>query len=147
MNIGEIVNAGGYEFRLDNLAQVRGPNYDAVRADIQVSKDGAFVTMLNPEKRAFTTAQNVTSETAIDRSIFRDLYVSLGDQAAGGGVDGARVSQTARELDLAWCSSDGAWWRIAVTDKRYALQAAKQRESTKIRKPAKIAAAATTGAE
>jgi hypothetical protein len=36
---------------------------------------------------------------------------------------------------------------IAVTDKRYALQAEKQRESKKTTRPAKVAAAATTGAE
>jgi hypothetical protein len=35
---------------------------------------------------------------------------------------------------------------IAVTDKRYALQAEKQRESRKTAKPAKVAAA-TSGAE
>jgi cytochrome c-type biogenesis protein CcmF len=147
MNIGETVNAGGYQFRLDNLTQVRGPNYDAVRADIQVTRDGAFVTMLNPEKRAFTTAQNVTSETAIDRSIFRDLYVSLGDQAEGGGWT-VRVYHKPL-VNWIWLGAllMALGGGIAVTDKRYALQAEKERESRKTTKPAKVAAAATTGAE
>ena len=147
MNIGETVNAGGYEFRLENLAQVRGPNYDAVRADIQVTRNGAFVTMLNPEKRAFTAAQNVTSETAIDRSIFRDLYVSLGDQAEGGGWT-VRVYHKPL-VNWIWLGAllMAIGGGIAVTDKRYALQAEKQREPRKTPKPAKVAAAATTGAE
>src|SRR6185295_1149949 len=34
MNIGDTVSVGGYEFRLNNLAQVQGPNFQAVRADV-----------------------------------------------------------------------------------------------------------------
>src|ERR1700730_1157626 len=63
MNIGDTVNVGGYQFRLNNLSQVPGPNYQAVRADIEVTKNGAPVALMHPEKRAFTVSQNVTSET------------------------------------------------------------------------------------
>src|SRR5438128_7725790 len=84
MNGGDTVNVGGYDFQLRNLAQLQGPNYRAVRADIEVTKNGAPVAMMHPEKRAFTTAQSVTSETAIDRSMFRDLYVALGDEVGNG---------------------------------------------------------------
>jgi cytochrome c-type biogenesis protein CcmF len=103
--------------------------------------------MLNPEKRAFTTAQNVTSETAIDRSIFRDLYVSLGDQAEGGGWT-VRVYHKPL-VNWIWLGAllMALGGGIAVTDKRYALQAEKEREARKTTKPAKVAAAATTGAE
>ncbi|HEV8590298.1 MAG TPA: heme lyase CcmF/NrfE family subunit [Pyrinomonadaceae bacterium] len=147
MNIGETVNAGGYEFRLDNLAQVRGPNYDAVRADMQVTKNGAFVTMLHPEKRAFTAAQNVTSETAIDRSIFRDLYVSLGDQAEGGGWT-VRVYHKPL-VNWIWLGAlimaiGGAF---AITDKRYALQAQKERDAQKGKRTPNVAAAAAPGVD
>src|SRR6266478_1218099 len=37
MNIGDTVNVAGYQFRLNNLDQVQGPNYQAVRADIEVT--------------------------------------------------------------------------------------------------------------
>jgi cytochrome c-type biogenesis protein CcmF len=145
MNIGEVVNAGGYEVRLENVTQLRGPNYQAVRADMQVSKDGAFVAMLHPEKRAFTTAQSVTSEAAIDRSIFRDIYVSLGDQAEGGGWT-VRVYHKPL-VNWIWGGAllmaiGGAF---AVTDRRYALQARKQSEPAKP-SPTPAVAAATTGA-
>ena len=141
MNIGEVVNAGGYEVRLENVTQLRGPNYQAVRADMQVSKNGAFVAMLHPEKRAFTTAQSVTSEAAIDRSIFRDIYVSLGDQAAGGGWT-VRVYHKPL-VNWIWGGAllmaiGGAF---AVTDRRYALQAKKERESTKPSQAPAVAAA------
>jgi cytochrome c-type biogenesis protein CcmF len=85
MDIGDTVSAGGYEFRLTNVSQFMGPNYRAVRADVQVTKGGEQVALMQPEKRAFTASQNVTSETAIDRSIWRDLYLSLGDQVESGG--------------------------------------------------------------
>ena len=143
MSIGEVVNAGGYEVRLDNVTQLRGPNYQAVRADMQVSKNGEFVAMLHPEKRAFTTAQSVTSEAAIDRSIFRDIYVSLGDQAEGGGWT-VRVYHKPL-VNWIWGGAllmaiGGAF---AVTDRRYVLQAKKARESTQAPTPA--VAAATPG--
>jgi cytochrome c-type biogenesis protein CcmF len=130
MRIGDSVSAGGYEFRLDNLSQLQGPNYQAVRADIQVSKGGTIVGIMHPEKRAFTTAQNVTSEAAIDRSILRDLYVSLGDQVEGGGWT-VRVYHKPL-VNWIWGGAllmaiGGAF---AVTDRRYAL-ARKQPEETK----------------
>jgi cytochrome c-type biogenesis protein CcmF len=126
MRIGDSVTAGGYEFRLDNVSQLRGPNYEAVRADIQVTQRGALVTTMHPEKRAFIAAQNVTSETAIDRSIFRDLYLSLGDQVEGGGWT-VRVYHKPL-VNWIWGGAllmalGGAF---AVTDRRYALQARKQ---------------------
>ncbi len=145
MNIGEVVNAGGYEVRLENVTQLRGPNYQAVRADMQVSKNGEFVARLHPEKRAFTTAQSVTSEAAIDRSIFRDIYVSLGDQAEGGGWT-VRVYHKPL-VNWIWGGAllmaiGGAF---AVTDRRYVLQARRQSETGKP-SPAPAVAAATTGA-
>ena len=147
MRIGDTVTAGGYEFRLDNVSRLRGPNYEAVRADIQVTSGGAFVTMMHPEKRAFIAAQNVTSETAIDRSVFRDLYLSLGDQVEGGGWT-VRVYHKPL-VNWIWGGAllmaiGGAF---AVTDRRYALHARKQSErsaSVKTDVP-KVTATATPG--
>src|SRR5207249_4281671 len=58
MNIGDTVSAGGYEFRLNNISQIAGPNYQAVRADVQVTKNGEAIALMQPEKRAFTASQN-----------------------------------------------------------------------------------------
>lgn len=147
MQIGETVNAGGYEFRLENISELQGPNYQAVRAEMQVTKNGALVTMMYPEKRAFTAAQNSTSETAIDRSIFRDLYVSLGDQLPDGGWT-VRVYHKPL-VNWIWLGAlimaiGGAF---AITDKRYALEARKQSEASKIVKAPKVATATTGAAE
>src|SRR5712672_2975431 len=50
MNIGDTVSVGGYEFRLNNLSQYQGPNFQAVRADMEVTKSGAPVAVMHPEK-------------------------------------------------------------------------------------------------
>ena len=144
MNVGDTVNVGGYDFRLRNLVQLQGPNYQAVRADIEVTKNGAPVAMMHPEKRAFTTAQSVTSETAIDRSIFRDLYLALGDEV-GNGAWTVRVYHKPL-VDWIWGGAllmaiGGAF---AVSDRRYALAARKEPEETAANKPEPVATIATT---
>ncbi|PYS78209.1 MAG: c-type cytochrome biogenesis protein CcmF, partial [Acidobacteria bacterium] len=145
MNGGDTVNVGGYDFQLRNLAQLQGPNYQAVRADIEVTKNGAPVAMMHPEKRAFTTAQSVTSETAIDRSIFRDLYVALGDEV-GNGAWTVRVYHKPL-VNWIWGGAllmalGGAF---AVSDRRYALAARKESQDAPAIKP-EVATVATTPA-
>jgi cytochrome c-type biogenesis protein CcmF len=151
MQIGDTVTAGSYEFRLDNISQLRGPNYQAVRADIQVSSGGAVVGTMHPEKRAFMASQNVTSETAIDRSIWRDLYLSLGDQVEGGG--GAWTVRVYHKPLINWIWGGALLMAIggafAVSDRRYALHAAKERKEVKAGKAdvAKVPATASGVAE
>src|SRR6185295_15814709 len=146
MNRGDTVTVGGYIFQLKNLAQVQGPNYQGVRADVEVSKVGeAPFAIMHPEKHQFTTAQSVTSETAIDRSILRDLYLSLGDEVEGG----AWTVRVYHKPLVNWIWGGALLMAIggafAVTDRRYALQARKQSEPAKT-SPAPAVAAATTGA-
>ena len=146
MSVGDTVTVGGYDFRLRNLAQLQGPNYQAVRADIEVTKNGAPVAMMHPEKRAFTTAQSVTSETAIDRSIFRDLYVALGDQ-----LDNQAWTVRVYHKPLVNWIWGGALLMalggaFAVSDRRYALAARKETQETPANKPEPAATVATTPA-
>jgi len=146
MNIGDTVSVGGYEFRLANLAQVQGPNFQAVRADIAVTTNGSEVAMMHPEKRAFTASQNVTSETAIDRSIFRDLYLSLGDEAPGGGW----TVRVYHKPLVNWIWGGALLMALgggfAVTDRRYALASRKPSSEAASGKPEQVAKVATTAA-
>ena len=146
MEIGDTVTAGGYEFRLNNIAQLQGPNYQAVRADVQVTKNGAVVAMMHPEKRAFTAAQNVTSETAIDRSLIRDLYLALGEPVEGGGWT-VRVYYKPL-VNWIWLGAllmaiGGAF---AITDRRYAVEARKRREESARPSADKVSKVAVTAA-
>lgn len=147
MNIGETVSVGGYEFQLKNLQQVPGPNYQAVRADITVAKAGGEpFALMQPEKRQFTTVQSETSETAIDRSIWRDLYVSLGNSVEGG----AWTVRVYHKPLVNWIWGGALLMAIggffAVSDRRYALAKKKVTQPVRQPKPVKVAATAASTA-
>ena len=79
MQPGERATAGGYDFQLMSIGEVRGPNYVAARATINVSRNGSPVTVMYPEKRMYLVQKMPMTEAAIDTNVFRDLYVSLGE--------------------------------------------------------------------
>jgi cytochrome c-type biogenesis protein CcmF len=146
MNIGDTVTVGGYEFRLNNLAQYQGPNFQAVRADMEVTKNGAPVAVMHPEKRAFTVSGNATSETAIDRSVWRDLYLSLGDEVPGGGW----TVRVYHKPLVNWIWGGALLMAIgggfAVTDRRYALASRKRANEALSGKAEQVTKVVTTAA-
>jgi cytochrome c-type biogenesis protein CcmF len=83
MAIGDSYTLGGYRFRLAGLDELRGPNYVSTRADVEVSREGS-VSHLFPEKRFYTVQQMPMTESAIDSTLSRDLYVALGEPLEGG---------------------------------------------------------------
>ena len=146
MNIGDTVSVGGYEFRLNNLSQYQGPNFQAIRADMAVTKNGAPVTTMYPEKRAFTASGNATSETAIDRSVWRDLYLSLGDEVPGGGW----TVRVYHKPLVNWIWGGALLMAIgggfAVTDRRYALASKTVHKTVEVKDKDKIVAAVSPAA-
>ena len=84
MAVGDHASVAGYTFHLDALHDVRGPNYDAVRAQLRVQRDGVDVARLEPEKRLYRSQPNPMTEAAINTGLTRDLYVSLGEPLPGG---------------------------------------------------------------
>ncbi len=79
MQIGDVVTIAPYAFRLNSLDEVRGPNYKAVRADVQVLRDDKIIEILQPEKRRYFSSAMAMTEAGIDSGFMRDLYVSLGE--------------------------------------------------------------------
>jgi len=77
--LGEPVELAGYTFVLDKVGGVEGPNYRAMRGTVNVTKQGAPVVTLLPEKRIYTVQRNPMTEPGIQTGVFRDLYVSLGE--------------------------------------------------------------------
>ena len=51
--VGESGRVGEFEYRLEGLQTVEGPNYDALRAKVQVFEHGEPVGILFPEKRNY----------------------------------------------------------------------------------------------
>jgi cytochrome c-type biogenesis protein CcmF len=121
MNIGDTVEAGGYRFRLDALKPVQGPNYEATRGTIRVTRGESQVATLYPEKRFYNVQQMPMTEAAIDTGLTRDLYVSLGEPLPGG----AWVVRVYHKPFVDWIWG-GAFLMalggvLAITDRRYRL--------------------------
>jgi cytochrome c-type biogenesis protein CcmF len=91
MQIGDVVTIAPYTFRLNSLDEVRGPNYKAVRADVQVLRDDKIIEILQPEKRRYFSSAMAMTEAGIDSGFMRDLYVSLGEP-----LDDARTEWSMR---------------------------------------------------
>ncbi|HEY8188973.1 MAG TPA: cytochrome c-type biogenesis CcmF C-terminal domain-containing protein, partial [Pyrinomonadaceae bacterium] len=129
MDVGDTVNAGGYTFRFNGVTRATGPNYEAARADIEVSKNGNLINKMYPEKRSYFARGNVMTETAIDSGLFRDLYISLGEP-----IDGRAWSvRVYYKPFVSWIWGGAVLMAmgggLALSDRRYALAARKQREA------------------
>jgi cytochrome c-type biogenesis protein CcmF len=83
---GQSIQHAGYEWRLDRLEDVIGPNWTARRATVTVLRDGAVVTVLAPERRFFSVGRMNTTEAAIRTSMGGDLYAVLGEEQNGQAV-------------------------------------------------------------
>jgi cytochrome c-type biogenesis protein CcmF len=91
MQMGDVVTIAPYTFRLNSLDEVRGPNYKAVRADVQVLRNEKIIEILQPEKRRYFSSAMAMTEAGIDSGFMRDLYVSLGEP-----LDDARTEWSMR---------------------------------------------------
>ncbi len=138
MSPGDVVTAGRYSFRFEGVTNVTGPNYIAGRAEIVVSHDGVELEKMFPEKRNYTASGNVMTETAIDSGILRHLYISLGEPV-GGGAWSVRVYY---KPFVGWIWFGAVLMALggglAVSDRRYALAARKEREAREIAKATEI---------
>jgi cytochrome c-type biogenesis protein CcmF len=129
MERGDVVRAGGYEFRFNGTTRSAGPNYQADRAEIIVSKNGSEIERMYPEKRNYNARGDVMTETAIDSGLFRDLYVSLGEPI---GLNAWSVRVYYKPF-VGWIWGGALLMALggglALTDRRYALAARKAREA------------------
>jgi len=121
MEPGSTVSAGGYEFRFIGVTNAVGPNYQAARAEVLVSRDGKEIERMFPEKRSYSAGGQVMTETAIDAGLFRDLYVSLGEPVEGG----AWSVRVYYKPFVGWIWGGAVLMALggglAVSDRRYAL--------------------------
>jgi cytochrome c-type biogenesis protein CcmF len=123
MSVGDTVTAGGYTFRLAGLDQVSGPNYEATRGEIRVTRNGREVALLRPEKRLYRVQQMPMTEADIDWGFTRDLYVALGEPVG----QGAWVVRVHHKPFVDWIWG-GAFLMafggvVAVSDRRYRIRA------------------------
>jgi cytochrome c-type biogenesis protein CcmF len=81
---GGSVSTGGYEFRFDGVRPVQGPNYDAVGGTITVTRNGAPVMVLKPEKRQYWVQHTDKTETSIKMHHGANILVALGEDLGAG---------------------------------------------------------------
>jgi len=87
MKPNDLIPFAGYQLKLDNLSQRQGPNYREMVAAFSVSLDGEKLSVMTPSKRNFTTRGGAsTTEAALLTRGVSQLYISLGDSTADGGV-------------------------------------------------------------
>jgi cytochrome c-type biogenesis protein CcmF len=87
MKEGDVAKIAGYELKMDGLTQRQGPNYRELVTSFAVSLDGARLSTMTPSKRSFTTRAGMsTTEAALLTRGVSQLYISLGDATADGGI-------------------------------------------------------------
>ncbi len=79
MEVGQKVTVVEYDFVLNKLTHIDGPNYTAEEALITVMKDGKFLREMKPQKRRYLASGSTMTEVALDVGFFRDLYVAMGE--------------------------------------------------------------------
>ena len=84
MRQGESVSVGAYEIKFEGATPVAGPNYDAVRGNFRVSRNGAEVAVMQPEARNYKDPPMDTTEAAIRTGWRGDLYAVIGDPTGDG---------------------------------------------------------------
>jgi cytochrome c-type biogenesis protein CcmF len=118
MRAGDTATLGDYTFTFIGVQPVRGPNYQATRAHIEVARDGRKLGDMRPEKRVYSVQRMPMTEAAIRSGVTGDLYVSLGDA-----VGDAWVVRLHRKPFITWiwggCLLMAMGGVLAITDRRY----------------------------
>ena len=85
LSVGESlrINESIESFKFSNLNVRTASNHDVISANVFILMDGVSVN-LNPEKRKYSTRGQITSETAIHATPFKDTYLNIGDQLEDG---------------------------------------------------------------
>ena len=132
IQVGESYALGGYEVQLVGVTEVPGPNYTALQAEMRVTRGGAEVAMMYPEKRSYPVAAMATTEAAIRQGVAGDMYLVIGDQQEGGGW--AVRSYLKPFANWLWLGTllMAFGGLLSLTDRRYRVAAASARRQAMV---------------
>ncbi|WP_068638575.1 heme lyase CcmF/NrfE family subunit [Thauera butanivorans] len=126
MQNGQHAELAGYTFTFRGVRDADGPNYDAARATIDVTRGERAIATLTPEKRLYLAQGMPMTEASIDIGPFRDVYVSLGEQLE----DGSWIVSVYYKPFISWiwlgCIMMGLGGVFAAADRRYRRLAARE---------------------
>ena len=123
---------GPYEVTLVDVQMVPGPNYMAERGEMLVTRDGAQVARLFPEKRNYPSGGMNTTEAAIRQTVVSDLYLVIGDPQADGGF--AVRSYIKPFANWIWAGAliMALGGFLSLSDRRHRLAVAAQRKQAMV---------------
>jgi len=81
---GATISLSGYDLTYEGLRQEPGPNYRAIVATFTVREGGVVIGAMRPSKRTFSAREMTTNEAALMMRGASQLYLSIGDEEAGG---------------------------------------------------------------
>ena len=77
---GDSVELAGYQVRLESVAPVQGPNYEAMRGSFSVlDKSGTLIATLTPERRIVHPQEQAVTNIGIRTNFFADIYGVIGE--------------------------------------------------------------------
>lgn len=129
MALGDTVTVAGYTFRFNGVKEVEGPNYVAMRGDVDLLVNGQVQKKMSPEKRAYHSSSMPMTEAAIDAGLLRDVYVSLGEAIDKQKPEGEWAVRVYYKpfVDWIWggCVFMALGGLLAALDRRYRLKRSK----------------------
>ena len=136
VQIGESWSVGKFDFTLDDVSEVEGPNYLSTMATVTFDEAGTTIGTIYPEKRFYPVAQMPTTEAAIDYSLSRDVYVVIGDpQNDGGWAVRTYIKPLANWIWLG-CMIMSFGGFVSLTDRRFRIAAGAKKHATPAGQPA-----------
>jgi cytochrome c-type biogenesis protein CcmF len=81
---GEVATVADYQFKFLGVRDLTGANYEGAEGGIEVERHGQKINLLQPQQRFYTVQQMALPKTDIDVTLFRDLYVALGEPLDNG---------------------------------------------------------------
>jgi cytochrome c-type biogenesis protein CcmF len=128
---GSSYNIADYEFRFLGTRKVKGANYVADEAMIEVWSNDEKTGELYPQKRVYSGKGKPMTDASIDKSFFRDLYGALGEELEGG----AWSMRVYYKPMIRWiwfgCILMTLGGVLAISDRRY-RQSVRQKTSDKL---------------
>ena len=79
MSVGQTHTMGNYDFTLDSVSPIKGPNFTAAQAVLSVQHKGKHLAIMKPEKRYYAPRNMPIAEIALKGNLMRDLYVALAE--------------------------------------------------------------------
>ncbi|HVS77222.1 MAG TPA: cytochrome c-type biogenesis CcmF C-terminal domain-containing protein, partial [Steroidobacteraceae bacterium] len=107
--------------RFEGVRPIEGPNYSGVAGTVIVTRNGAPVAVMHPEKRQYWVQHTVTTASSIKMYRTSNILVALG-QDLGDGRWSLRL-QVRPLVSFIWLAAFimAAGGMLAISDRRYRL--------------------------